>query len=65
MWTYWKDLNMSAIYNKSISLFTLKTKVLNQHFKEFGQWLLFIKFDLTFKKCWINIDKFRLNLTPC
>ena len=38
--------------------------LLNQHFEEFDLWQLFIKLNWSFE-CWINIDKVRLNLTPC
>ena len=33
---------------------SFNTELLNQHFKEFGQWQLFIKLDLTFK----SVDEF-------
>ena len=55
----------SEIRCKSLDIFsyTLKTKVSNQHFKEFGQWLLIIKLDLTFKS--VELTLIKLDLTPC
>ena len=41
-------------------LYTLKTKVLIQHFKEFGQWQLIVQLDLTFKSVELTLIKLDL-----
>ena len=57
-WNRISRINMKhSTWSESFDTCTLKTKVLNQHFKEFGQWQLFIKLGVTFKTVELTLIK--------